>query len=64
MSIIKDGFVLSLVNKLNSQSYNKEDSNIYWGRWFLDFSFFVIITLLYTNMIFGIIIDKFGELRD
>ena len=29
-----------------------------------DFSFFVLINIVLLNIIFGIIIDTFGELRD
>jgi hypothetical protein len=67
MSIIKDGFTLGLTNKLNYAPYpltENEDTNNFYGRWILDFSFWIIITTLYTNLIFGIIIDKFGVLRD
>jgi hypothetical protein len=37
---------------------------LYWGRYFFDFTFFVIFNVLFLQIIFGIILDTFGELRD
>lgn len=34
------------------------------GKFFFDFSFFIIITTIGLNIIFGIIVDTFSELRD
>lgn len=36
----------------------------YWGRLTFDIVFFLIINVIMLNIIFGIIIDTFGELRD
>ncbi|CAD8102848.1 unnamed protein product [Paramecium sonneborni] len=36
----------------------------YWKRYFFDLTFFIIFNILFLQMIFGIIVDKFGELRD
>ena len=36
----------------------------YWGRWFFDLSYFILITFILLNIIFGIIIDTFADLRD
>jgi hypothetical protein len=36
----------------------------FWGRLIFDLLFFLIITVIMLNIIFGIIIDTFGELRD
>ena len=36
----------------------------YIGRFFLNFLFFIFITLVMLNIVFGIIIDTFGEQRD
>ncbi|CAD8052984.1 unnamed protein product [Paramecium sonneborni] len=41
-----------------------EDPTLYWGRYFFDFSFFIIFNILFIQIIFGIILDTFGELRD
>ncbi|CAD8173112.1 unnamed protein product [Paramecium octaurelia] len=37
---------------------------LYWGRYFFDFTFFIIFNILFIQIIFGIILDTFGELRD
>jgi len=39
-------------------------SRFYWGRFFYDVSFFMIIIIIILNVVFGIILDTFGELRD
>lgn len=36
----------------------------YWGRLAFDVVFFLVINVIMLNIIFGIIIDTFGELRD
>jgi len=36
----------------------------YWARWVLDITFFVLVIIILLNIIFGIIIDTFGDLRD
>lgn len=36
----------------------------YWGRFLIDISFFFIVKMVFLNLIAGIIIDTFGELRD
>ena len=33
-------------------------------RWFYDFIFFVLVLIILLNIVFGIIIDAFGDLRD
>jgi inositol 1,4,5-triphosphate receptor type 1 len=40
------------------------DGRSYLGRFFLEISFFLIIIILGLNIVFGIILDTFGELRD
>ena len=39
-------------------------SSSYWNFWIFSLSFFIIVNVLIINIIFGIIIDTFGELRD
>eukprot|EP00004_Rigifila_ramosa_P007532 TRINITY_DN1851_c0_g1_i3.p1 TRINITY_DN1851_c0_g1~~TRINITY_DN1851_c0_g1_i3.p1 ORF type:complete len:2531 (+),score=660.03 TRINITY_DN1851_c0_g1_i3:1073-7594(+) len=39
------------------------DKNV-WNRVFFDFSFFIFVIIILLNMIFGIILDTFGQLRD
>ncbi|CAG9333740.1 unnamed protein product [Blepharisma stoltei] len=41
-----------------------EDDHNYWYRLLFDMLFFIIICILLLNIIFGIIIDTFAELRD
>lgn len=41
----------------------KEDEE-YWWRIIFDLSFFVIVIIILLNIVFGIIIDTFAELRD
>jgi len=41
-----------------------QDGSVYFGRFFLDITFFLIIIILGLNIVFGIILDTFGELRD
>jgi hypothetical protein len=40
------------------------DINLYYGRFLYDLSFFVIVVIIILNVIFGIIIDTFAQLRD
>lgn len=51
----------------NVASYSAEESviseNYYWGRYVYDLSFFILINMLFIQIIFGIILDTFGELR-
>ncbi|TNV75002.1 hypothetical protein FGO68_gene1011 [Halteria grandinella] len=48
------------------KQYPSPDSQaqLYWGRYFFDFTFFIIFNILFIQIIFGIILDTFGELRD
>lgn len=46
--------------------YNVKDgksNNHFWGRYVFDLSFYILVNLLFLNMIFGMILDKFSELR-
>lgn len=40
------------------------DAHGYWARWVYDITFFVLVIVILLNIIFGIIIDTFGDLRD
>ena len=40
------------------------DTYEYWERYFFDLSFFGIISIILLNLIFGIIIDAFSDIRD
>ena len=49
--------VLDLVGKTNNL-------NAFYGRFFFDITFFILIKLIFLNLIAGIIIDTFSDLRD
>ena len=48
------------------KSYHLDSSvseSYFWGRYTYDLSFFILINMLFIQIIFGIILDSFGELR-
>ena len=47
-------------NKIDPDSH----ADRYWGYYFLTFTFYIIFNILFINIIFGIILDTFGQLRD
>ena len=48
---------------LSMESYTQGDKKMYTARWFYDISFFFIIIVVLLNLIFGIVIDTFGDIR-
>lgn len=46
---------------LDARQWN---DSAYFGRLIFDLTFFVIIIVIMLNIVFGIIVDTFGELRD
>jgi len=44
-------------------SYGMRNDHLEVGRFIYDLSFFVLITTLFLNLLFGIIVDTFGSLR-
>ena len=46
------------------ESYSDSNRSTYYLRFFYDFFSFAVVNLIFLNIIFGIIIDTFGELRD
>ena len=42
----------------------KDDTNIYLIKLFHDISFFIIIKIIWLNILFGIIVDTFAQLRE
>ena len=48
------------VMMISSYEHNKYQ---YFAKWLYDMSFFIFINLLSMNIIFGIILDTFGEFR-
>jgi hypothetical protein len=72
-----DNFVGCFINSLNlglrldggigdslSLLVNTNKGNIFWARFFFDLTFFIIVRLILLNVIAGIIIDTFSDLRD
>lgn len=37
---------------------------MFWARFFVDITFFILVRMVFLNLIGGIIIDTFGDLRD
>lgn len=46
------------------ESYAPDNRTKYFVRFFYDVTCFIIINVIFMNIIFGIIIDTFAELRD
>jgi hypothetical protein len=46
------------------ESYAQSNRSTYYLRFFYDVLCFAIVNLVFLNIIFGIIIDTFAELRD
>lgn len=42
----------------------QRDDPLFWGRFVYDLLYFIVIIVVLLNVIFGIILDTFGELRD
>jgi len=42
----------------------QNNPSLYFAMFFYNLSFFIIIIIIFLNIVFGIIIDTFGELRD
>ena len=47
----------------NQPAFVKGNYNKFYGKFFVDMTFFLIINTIFLNIIFGIIIDTFGEMR-
>ncbi len=45
-------------------SYSKENATYYAIRFFYDLTFFALVNIVFLNIIFGIIVDTFAELRE
>jgi len=41
-----------------------KSANTYWIRYVFDITFFCLVIILLLNLIFGIIIDAFADMRD
>ena len=49
---------------IHIQPYDPDDVGLFVWRVIFDMSFFIIMIILLLNLIFGMIIDSFGEIRD
>ena len=49
---------------LTMMSYSQTNATYYAIRYFYDLSFFAFINIVFLNIIFGIIVDTFAELRE
>jgi len=49
---------------IGPQAYSHDDIGIFIARVIFDLSFFILMIILLLNLIFGMIIDAFGDLRD
>lgn len=54
----------SVGDMLIRQSYSDENLDLYMVRFFWDVLVFLIVNIIFLNMIMGVIIDTFAELRD
>lgn len=46
------------------ESYINGNIRLYAMRWLFDISFFLLIAVVMLNLIFGIVIDTFGDIRN
>lgn len=42
----------------------EKGKNDYWARYVFDLSFFIVVIILLLNLVFGIIIDAFADMRE
>ncbi len=49
---------------MNQEEYVSENRAKFYGQMLLSMSFFIIVNIIMMNIIFGVIVDTFGELRD
>lgn len=49
---------------MNNTSYDPNSRGLYWVRFVYDFTYFLAGVLIFLNMISGLIIDAFAELRN
>ena len=47
-----------------AQSYSEDNRDNYYIRLIYDMIYWIILNVIFMNIIFGIIIDTFAELRD
>ena len=54
----------SVGDMLIRQSYSDDNQELYLVRFFYDVLAFIVVNVIFLNMIMGVIIDTFAELRD
>ena len=54
----------SIGDQIMKQSFENNNKVRYYIRWVYDFTCFAVINIIFLNIIFGIIIDTFAELRN
>jgi len=53
-----------MADALQTLTYSSSEKWMYLGHTIFDLTFFIIIIIILLNLIFGMIIDAFGDLRD
>lgn len=53
-----------MADALQKLTYSHEEKWKYFGHTIFDLTFFILIIIILLNLIFGMIIDAFGDLRD
>ena len=53
-----------IADALSSPDYSPTNKGDYLAQTIFDISFFILVVILMLNMIFGMIVDAFGDLRD
>jgi hypothetical protein len=64
--IISIGFTngQGIADMMENEEYSIENLKKFYGRLILVITFFIIVNTVLMNIIFGVIVDTFGELRD
>lgn len=53
-----------IIDMMQLEPYVSDNWWKFYGQMFLSLSFFIIVNIIMMNIIFGVIVDTFGELRD
>jgi len=62
--MVHKGMILSTLEVFWESDVSSKNYAWHLGKFVYDFSFFIIVTTIGLNIIFGIIVDTFSELRD
>jgi len=56
--------MIFLESDISDGVFNKGiDNSKFWKRWTFDLIFFILIIIIFLEVIFGLIIDTFGQLN-